>query len=205
MAAAVIPAKSGDDLITFAGLLSRGDGMIDMALPHLQRFGSCAVAVATTGLGLVAQVDPKADPSVGQIGAGTALIGATYLIIAVIREGTTPFLKWAEIQATNRNERVRMQAALDQAKAQREDDAARIANLEKGLAAAQQEARDARNLVENAKVAAEARADEIEKKAREAGHLARNTAQRVEIASQRLDDVERAVSGSGEIDAGGAI
>lgn len=193
MASAVIPAKfTWRTDFASIGLLSRGDGMIDMALNYAHRVGSGLLAVGTVASGVVAQVAP--DTSVGQIGAVGTTSGLVILLIMLVREAAPTFLKWEEIRAANRNEKVRMEEVIRQRDAQREADTARIASLEVKLAETDARARRAENEVENAKIAADARAAAIEAKAREAGHLARNN-------SQRIQNVEEALaSGSGDRD-----
>jgi hypothetical protein len=164
---------------------------LDMAHDVAHRFAACGIAVVTSVLGAVAQSD--VDPTVGQIGVGTSIIGASYLIITIIREGSPPLQKMIETMATARNDRVRLEAKIEHLQATHDEDAARITHLEAGLARAENEAREAKNLLENAKIEADARTKAIEQRAREAGHIARNN-------SQRIQNLEQAVSGSsGEI------
>jgi hypothetical protein len=171
--------------------------MFDMALSESHRLGSVAVAVGTGISGMVAQV--AESPSAGQVGELGVYAGVTYLIIAVIREGSPPLQKLIETMATARNERVRLESKLEHMAAAHAEDAARIVALEARLEAAEAEAREAKNLLENARIEVEARTDAIEKKAREATHFARNNAQRIENLEQSLG------SGSGDRDPESAL
>jgi hypothetical protein len=187
--------------------------MLEMALPHLHRFGSCSVAAVTVGMGLIAQAN--AEPSVSQLGVGTSIIGATYLIIAFSREVGPQILKWSEIQATARNDRVRTEEALKNATAQldalRAENAKIRADLEatdaradaSAIAAVQAKADAdlARRLADEAK----ARAEALEKRVRETGNLVRNQAQDIVNTKRRVSDIEQVVSGSGERDPEAAI
>jgi hypothetical protein len=169
--------------------------MIYMAEAVAHRLGTCAVALGTGVAGIVAQVTaPPESPSIGQIGVGTSIIGATYLIIAVIREGSPPLQRLVETLATARNDRIRLEARLELLGQQHAEDAAKIAELERKLDETDTRARRAENDLENAKVAADARHEAIERRAREATHMARNNA-------QRLQNIELSQgSGSGTID-----
>jgi hypothetical protein len=162
--------------------------MIEMAYEFAHRATSCAVAAGTTAVGgLLAAA--RQDETMGQIGVSTSIIGATYLIIQVVREAGPTLLKWSEIRANNANTLARLGEAN-----------AEIASLKARVAAAEQEARDARNEVENAKVAADARAAALELKVRETGHMVRNNSQKIADAGQRIEQVEKAVGGSGDRD-----
>lgn len=163
-----------------------------MAYHISARVMPCAVAVATAAGGLVAQTDPT--PSVGQIGVGTSIIGATYLIIAVIREGSPLFHRTIETIATARNDRVRLETRLELLTEQHAADSAEIVAMRARIEVAEQEAREAKNQVENARIEVEARTEAIEGRAREAGHMARNNAQRL----QNVEDTLASSSGERE-------
>lgn len=171
---------------------------LEMATEYFHRAASSTVAVGTAAFGVLAQAVPETE--FGKIGAGGVVIGATYLLIAFVREAAPPLLKWAEISAASRNDRIRTQAELEHVRALHEADAMRIAALEARVAEAEQEARDAKNEIENAKIAADIRHAALEEETQKVRHAARNNAHVLAIATQRLDDVEKVVGGSGDRD-----
>ena len=199
MASATIPAKSRCMPDFVGGALTLGVG-ISFLMAHAHdfayRIGSCGVAVGTGVAGLVAQAD---SPTAGQVGELGVYAGVTYLVIAVIREGAPPLQRIIETMATSRNDRVRLEAKIEHLAALHAEDLTRIESLATRLAEAEEAAREAKNLLENAKIEVAARTDAIEQKAREVGHMARNNA-------QRLQNVEEALlTGSGDRDPESAL
>lgn len=203
MAAAYIPAKTGGRHdFAFAGPLSRGDGMIDMPsqISHLPAYASGALAAVG---GLVAYVDGQTD--VGGLGAIIGGGGFAGLIYFVVRDLAPKAIDTIPILLSNRATSIRTDEQLKGLRVQHEATLEELRALKVRLAEAEQEARDAKNLIENAKIEADARADAIDEKARKAVHLANNNAQRLDIADQRLDDVEKVMGGSGDRDPESAI